>query len=428
MPAQKRKNPPKLRLHKASGQGYVVLNGAAVYLGHHGKSETQRRYHQVIAEWLAAGKQPKVQPAVISIKELLARYWRYATTYYVDDDGKPTSQLPVLRIALRPVKELYSDTRACDFSPLALKAVRRHMIELGWTRSTVNQSVGRIKQMFRWAVENELVPGETYHTLQAVAGLRKGRSEARESEPVRPVQDGCIDAVRPFVSRQIWTMIEVQLLTAARPGEVVAMRPCDIDMSGRVWTYQPARHKTARRGHQRVVYIGPRAQDVLRPFLANRRTDVCLFSPAEAEIERRTRAHERRQTPLSYGGRPGSNRVATPARKPGDAYTVAAYRRAISRACDHAFPPPAPLARCDDETLNAWKARLTQPQKQKLTTWRREHRWHPHQLRHNAATELRKEFGLDITRVLLGHRSAVITEVYAELDQTRAIKAMLQVG
>jgi len=45
LPAQKRKNPPKLRLHKASGQGYVVLNGAAVYLGRHGKPETLRRYH-----------------------------------------------------------------------------------------------------------------------------------------------------------------------------------------------------------------------------------------------------------------------------------------------------------------------------------------------------------------------------------------------
>ena len=34
-----------------------------------------------------------------------------------------------------------------------------------------------------------------------------------------------------------------------------------------------------------------------------------------------------------------------------------------------------------------------------------------------AATFLRKEFGLETARIILGHRSAAITEVYAELDQ-----------
>jgi hypothetical protein len=38
-------------------------------------------------------------------------------------------------------------------------------------------------------------------------------------------------------------------------------------------------------------------------------------------------------------------------------------------------------------------------------------------VRHNAATFLRKEFGLETARIILGHRSAVITEVYAEQEQ-----------
>jgi integrase len=54
--------------------------------------------------------------------------------------------------------------------------------------------------------------------------------------------------------------------------------------------------------------------------------------------------------------------------------------------------------------------------------------WHAHQLRHNAATWLRKEFGLDVARVILGHRSAQITEIYAELDRSKAIEAMASVG
>jgi len=52
--------------------------------------------------------------------------------------------------------------------------------------------------------------------------------------------------------------------------------------------------------------------------------------------------------------------------------------------------------------------------------------WQP--LRHNAATNLRKEFGLDVARVVLGHRSAAITEVYAELDHSKALEVIGKVG
>ena len=48
--------------------------------------------------------------------------------------------------------------------------------------------------------------------------------------------------------------------------------------------------------------------------------------------------------------------------------------------------------------------------------------------RHNAATFLRKEFGLETARIILGHRSAAITEVYAEMDQQKALEAIVRVG
>lgn len=169
-------------------------------------------------------------------------------------------------------------------------------------------------------------------------------------------------------------MIELQLFTAARPGEVVAMRPCDIDVSGRVWFYRPAHHKTAHHGHARVVYIGPRAQEVLRPFLT-RPLAAYLFSPVEALEERRRQRHAERRTPLSCGNRPGAQRCSNPAWKPGEAYTVAAYRRAIAYACDRAFPPPPPLAKRSGETIKAWGARLTAQQKEELKARRRACAW-----------------------------------------------------
>ena len=96
------------------------------------------------------------------------------------------------------------------------------MIDSGLARTTINQRVGRIVRLFKWAVENELVPPGVHHGLKAVAGLQKGRSEARETEPVRPVPDAPVEAIRPHVARQVWAMIELQRLTGMRPGEVVA--------------------------------------------------------------------------------------------------------------------------------------------------------------------------------------------------------------
>ncbi len=53
---------------------------------------------------------------------------------------------------------------------------------------------------------------------------------------------------------------------------------------------------------------------------------------------------------------------------------------------------------------------------------------YPHQLRHNAATALRKEYGIEAARVVLGHRSALVTEIYAEMDRTKAAEVMERVG
>jgi len=93
---------------------------------------------------------------------------------------------------------LYGLTPAADFGPQSLKAVRRHMIsEQHLCRNVVNRRIGRIKRVFKWAVAEELVPPSTFHGLQALAGLRFGRTEARETEPVKPVDDQHVDATCP---------------------------------------------------------------------------------------------------------------------------------------------------------------------------------------------------------------------------------------
>jgi len=50
------------------------------------------------------------------------------------------------------------------------------------------------------------------------------------------------------------------------------------------------------------------------------------------------------------------------------------------------------------------------------------------QLRHNATTFLRKEFGLETARIILGHRSAAIRKVYAEQYRQKALEAIVRAG
>ena len=96
-------------------------------------------------------------------------------------------------------------------------------------------------------------------------------------------------------------MILTQWYTAMRPGEVVALRPADIDRTGKVWEYSPERHKTEHHGIERFVAIGPGGQEALRPYLLRVLApdpEKPLFSPRDAIAERRARARDGRRPPL----------------------------------------------------------------------------------------------------------------------------------
>lgn len=54
--------------------------------------------------------------------------------------------------------------------------------------------------------------------------------------------------------------------------------------------------------------------------------------------------------------------------------------------------------------------------------------WHPHRLRHPAATVVRREMAIDAARALLSHRSLGITDSYAELDKALAVEAARKLG
>ena len=198
----------------------------------------------------------------ITVIELIAKFWQHAQQYYRRKDGTPTSEVENHRQALRPLRELYGRSRADDFGPRALKAVRKRIIEMGWCRSYINKQVAHLKHAFKWADAEELVAPSVYHGLQAVEGLKRGRSDVRETSPIKPVPEGHVNAIRPHTNQQVAALINLQLLTASRSGELVLMRPIDLNTTDTVWTYTPESHKTGHHEHSRTIYIGPRGQAV----------------------------------------------------------------------------------------------------------------------------------------------------------------------
>ncbi len=139
----------------------------------------------------------------------------------------------------------------------------RRMVDDGMSRSVVNQNIGRIKRMFRWGVSQELIPADVAQSLWAVSGLRQGRSEARESTPVLPVADSIVEATIISLPEVVADMVRIERYTGCRPAEVCMMRPRDIDRTVEPWRYIPQSHKTAHRGRERVIFIGPQAQSIL---------------------------------------------------------------------------------------------------------------------------------------------------------------------
>ncbi|MBX3408209.1 MAG: site-specific integrase [Phycisphaeraceae bacterium] len=406
---------PAYRCRSGYDQALVTLTDSAsgkrrdYWLGPHGSRESRERYHRLIADWEAAGRRlPAGESGATNegveqgptVKQIVREYWLHAKGEYT------WSAALCIRSTLRVLRELHGQTPVSAFGPNALRQVRDAMV-LGnestgrspWCRKTVNSRVGHVVRMFRWAASRELVRADVYHALRTLPSLRRGRTPAVDHAPIGPVHTALVDPIKPFVSRQVAALIDLQRLTGARPGELIDLRAIDIDTRHDPWRAELRAHKTAHIGKSRTVHFGPRAQEVLAPFMASRPVDAPLFSPKDAERERYAACGTHRKAPAD---------PATTDRTLGEAYTVASYRRAIQRACDLAFPVP--------EGADA-------------KAWRKAHRWHPNQLRHTAATEIRRQFGLEAAQLVLGHSSAAITDaVYAERDAAKVADVLRRVG
>lgn len=185
--------------------------------------------------------------------ELCLAYLDHAKVYY--PHGNEYSSL---KMAIRPVSELYSILPAAKFGPLEFGAVRQWWLDRDISRSTakdrvprrccrktINEQMNRLLRILKWGVAQGMVPVSVYQTLKCVSPLKRGRCTAPESKPIRPVAADLVAATLPHLTQVLADMVRFQQLVGCRPGELVKITPAMVVRDRDVWTIELLEHKTA---------------------------------------------------------------------------------------------------------------------------------------------------------------------------------------
>lgn len=401
---------PSYRQH-SSGQARVTILGKDYLLGEWQSESSKSAYKRLIAEYLAGKSKAHIPDPTkaATVSAVVLAFLNFAKDYY-----KEGSEYEKFRTALRPVLDLYLDVPVAEFGPVAFKTIREHWSQnRELSRQYVNKVMKRVNAFVKWAVSEGMMPSDAYVAIKCIAPLKAGRTHLHEAKPVECVPDAIVEQTVKHLPKVVADMIEFQQLTGCRPGEVCLISPALVDRSGDVWEVRLPKHKTAYRGKSRTIYVGPLAQVVLKPYL-DRDPSAACFSPAEAMAQRFAAREAARVTPLSQGNRRGyckNTRIRKKrAYKITDRYTGMTYGKAIAYACKQAFPAPE------------------ESSKEEVKAWHKAHRWSPNQLRHSAATKIRKKHGVEAASVILGHSDVGVTQIYAEADREKAIEITKSMG
>jgi integrase len=381
---------PSYRKH-SSGQARVTINGKDHLLGPYGSPASKEAYGRLIAEFSASGRSHCFgeAPSALKMEDVLLAFIRHARDYY-----RGSSEFYHYQLAATPIARLYASLPAEKFGPTEFRAIQADwMSDPKRSRSYINKMMSRARKVIKWAVGAGMMPPASLEAIRCVDPLRKGRCSVRETTRVTCVDQKLVDATLPHLTPVVRAMVELQQLLGARPGEICSIRPRMVDRTGDVWRIDLQEHKNAHRDKQRVLFVGPRGQEILSRYLLRHAESYC-FSPIESEKQRREARHQARKTKLTTGNRPGTNRARKPRRAPKDHFTTGTYGRSIRNAC----------------LRNGIEV------------------WGPNRLRHNRATLVRAQYGLEAASAVLGHSGLAITETYAEMNMAAAAVVAREIG
>ena len=317
------------------------------------------------------------EPQGMTVAELVGMWDAHCREAYRGPDGLPTSTATNAVLDVRLFRDLFGQAAVAELTHADMLQLRDALVRSGVGRSTVNLRLWRVKFMIGWALDEALIPATVKAELTQVQGVKRGRTSAPERRPVRPVDDATISATVERMMPNTADMVRLHRVTGMRPCELCALRWSLIDTTRTPWVYRvpPEANKNSWRGEfgvPRVVCLGPKARAILE---RHRDGGDVPFSPMSAMSEYLDRRRAERVTPI-YGRRRQDPHVP---RVLGARWTTDAYSKTIRAACERANVAP----------------------------------WGSNRLRHTFGTEVRRAFGLDVARAVLGHtRGGCVTDVY----------------
>lgn len=200
---------------------------------------------------------------VITIKELGKRYLAAMRIKFGPGSNEPTYR----SYAVRMVVGMFGSLTVAEFTPVQLKAVRQAVIDSGLVRRTANKRTQHLVQMIQWAVEEGLATSEQWQRLKAVEQIRAGQFGSRDNPDKKPVSESHYQETLQYLRPRTADALRVLALTGMRTGELLAMRPQDIEKSERHWFYSPPRHKTMESIGSKLIAIPEPAVEILIKYM-----------------------------------------------------------------------------------------------------------------------------------------------------------------
>ena len=253
--------------------------------GEYESAESRAAYEKSLAHFIVHGTPPpgvnwkpqNEQPAEIETATgccTVDQLWAHFERDRLPDYSYP--EICLFRSAMKRLRVRYGDRPVDTIGKRELREARQLFLAAGNCRKTINSQVYRIRVIFTWGQEEELVPDEIPAKLLALRPLKPG--QAPENDPVVAVPMDVVEATKEHLPQEAIDLIDVLYRSGARGGELYRLRVGDINQkSDDVWTYDMRQHKTTRFGHDRSVKFGPHCIEILERLVEGRKDADTVF-------------------------------------------------------------------------------------------------------------------------------------------------------
>jgi integrase len=208
---------------------------------------------------------------------------------------RPSAEVERLAVGAGHARSVYRQARKA----LGVESRREGKTWLSWlppgggappeekplSRKYVSSLLGIVRTMWKRLASEGHVSQQAAAEVQGVLNPEPG--QGRETEGRLPPPSGHVEKVLEVLSPAgPKAVLALHRTTGARPGELCSLRradvstgpddPVTVSIKGRkvsvvappgCWLYAPAAHKTRKRGKPRVILLGPKSIEALRPHL-----------------------------------------------------------------------------------------------------------------------------------------------------------------